>query len=393
MVPFVVSLACGGGALPAEAVAQDHPSAADTPAHIANQPAPAAPQYRPFNKLPGYNMTVSAQRMNALRSATTQIMYLFTNKGPGQQWEEWDSAVNVSLPNAHQTDELSAGHGLSFVTGYPLGAFSDIAAPENQAENFINNVSQYGLGLSLGVSSPLASAADRLAPLAGINGVSVDTAKVDAALLQTTPSISGEQTSASNTSQFAKIPSIPIQSLDTTKPLIEGEQVALVGLPTSSGDTMVSSVGRYLGTDVYSYTDTNTYTGYQQLISRMLYFVAEDPASARQDPCYYGGSGGGAITASGQLLAPLSLRFPNGYGPKHIFTSIDGAYMQTSRSELNHLEKRFNVNLTDTSVVCAYSDEPSNFVSSMEGGFNTPAPAASSSATSTVSTAIIRVAR
>ena len=317
---------------------------------------------RAVDQLPGYRLHVSRVRRHELKQATVQLLFRYSDSGPGG-WTDQCTGVKVKT-GASTSGVLTAAHCFDAFTGSYNGAFTNSAAPRDHAENFIGAVD--GAVDEYAVSDPQVRRARGVYPVADVDGLSVDTARVDVALLHMVPPASRERPRRARRSRtYKRIPALALAAAVHEPPTL-GEQVGLYSLPFASGAKPVAEIGRYVGRATFPYTERGEH------ISRKLDFVAINPARRKVDACQFGASGSLAMFANGTLSGPLSFRFSNGYGPKHVFDPEDSSPSR-ERADIRYIESELGVNLARFSTICAYSALPEGIGRTLTGGFADPA--------------------
>jgi hypothetical protein len=323
------------------------------------------PRLRNINQLPGFKLKVTKGEENELDNATLKLTvsdYSASTQTNPSGFGEWCTILDVSIPGVNNDYGLSANHCFAAATGSTTGSFSNPLEPGFTALNYIDETTQ-----RFNVIDPhVAPSVRDEFPIGQVNGISIDTAGVDQALLALNPPNTSDQTVPyAGERPLADVPAVPITKLVTAaKEPIVGQQVALYGIPAVDGNIPVATTGRYIG----RYTLDRSDEAGPALINSKLDLVAVPAAIPEEDPCEHGSSGGSAITATGPFFGSLSYRFSTGYGPQHRYDPPDQpGYNQYM---IANIERALDVKIPLGDTVCGFSVLPKNIGYTLLAGLN-----------------------
>lgn len=238
---------------------------------------------RTIEQLPGYKFKVSKQYQEMLKDITSKT--LRREKGSIKPFDRW--CTNYRFGNL----AITAGHCLSQETGWLNGLSKQSYA--KSAYN-VGSISRF----EYAVTDSEPGATNIPAP---VEGISVYSAGSDFALMRIGESDSTNINSPLLTPSNLKIDISPKAKINLAfaQPQL-GQQVYECGLPAANGgEKKVGLKGSYLGRIHWNDPTSKRLVEYD--------IVGLKTPNGRSNPTNPGGSGGGAITAKGEILGPLSI--------------------------------------------------------------------------------------
>jgi hypothetical protein len=361
--PVLASMALAPAVTTGVAEAETAGNNGGTYAPIAHGPKNAN-DLRSINQLSGYSMRVSQLQEEEQAAVTVKLGEQpysngASNPAPGEQW---CTGLNVDFPGTSNSYVLTNAHCFETATGQAYGVFYDTSKPPHAAENYIG-LSGYQYSI---LDPEVPSAVRGQFPMGIVDGLSIDTSGVDAALLNVVPDNgnkdSGQPPTYKGEPPYSAYPAISFDRLTNSAKYEEpGQQVAMDGIPAANGNKPIKTTGRYLGRYVY--------TPYPNYYSWPLDLVAVKAESPFSDACQHGSSGGSAELADGDFLGGLNSRFSTGYGPTHFY-----AYQDTpsfDKTQIKDMEKALKVKVPEGDTVCGFTVLPQNVGYTLLSGFNT----------------------
>ena len=234
------------------------------------------------NSLPGIEKLVSPEQRQLLEASTVKIAKRV--KDSNSEWFESCTATKVT--NGSESFILSAAHCFSsdMASSGGKGAVPDVL---NMTE-----LSSYEYAVFLPSKEPGLATGE---PIARSSRLVIDfSGRADLALMRV-------DTSA----DFDDIPAISLEDFTSVnKSPNLGEQVALYGVPGSSGNVPITATGTYFG---------RVTGGALGSPNQFIDLVGIDPSLPAEDACNYGASGSSAVFADGSVTGALTIRNNIGY--------------------------------------------------------------------------------
>jgi hypothetical protein len=361
MAATLAAVAAFGGMAAPSAQAKKAPRQTVSAAHVSKAKAET--------KASRSNLEMKSEILQKIKTSTLEIgRRMRADKGgdPNAPYQAWCTAVKVQVEGQEESSMMLSAHCVTDATGVRSGAFTNINAPQDKAENYTDvGLMEYAV-----LDPSIADVNTRLGlPIAIVDRFSVSTDTKDTALMHAVPV--RYEAGASIARPYDSIPAIPLKVAEEAPP--PGTPVALYGEPQSNGFEPRADVGTYLGRVTYTEYAPGSTT---EIITRQLDMVGINPSGPKTDNCMPGTSGSMGMLPDGRLLGNLSIRTSDGYGSKHLMLGVldppdfDNHWRPIWQEELNE-------DLGKYPVLCGFSVFSENTPQDLINGLNVLPPGAS----------------
>jgi hypothetical protein len=319
-------------------------------AEAATSSTPKPQGLEQIDKLPGYDISITAQARETLKdSAVVEKNYVYTKAGNGLiSPYGWCSGNVVSYLGSKYVS-LDA-HCEEGITGYQDGNIDPDNFPGGQsgALNFITDNPFQTHIEDTNTNEGLGGA-----QIATTTGMDISTEGVDSALLSVAPTPSYEDKGGFAATSFTE--HTPLPYMESPK-LVPGQAVALYSSPASN-PRPISETGRYIGMANQYYTDGN------KLNTNKDYAVVTYPKTYAQDAGYWGASGSkfAALATKNGSTAGLNGQAVFSSGGLSRRYALRDVGKQMEEAWIDQVEGQTGVKISnlEDAVVLLYSD-PSN---------------------------------
>jgi len=289
------------------------------------------------------------------------------------------SGVKVSV--GEESFISIAAHCFAAETGVGGGVLNPLNFPPNDGALDFFDRSFYTYDIEASSTTPL----DRQ-PLATVDGITISTDSVDAALLRVNPSAPTTSKSGQPLPGYQSLKALPYLRQAALTP---GQKVAMYSTPESTDNQPVKATGTFIGV----YREPTGYIKNGVATMRATDVVLIHPKRPYEDACYYGASGSsfvaketrngntaglrGKIAVSGPLSARINSLYDPYLAPTYHDSNPETQLKQSlieERTWRTEVEFQLGVAISPQDTICKFSVVGSNTKSALVRDFGKNAP-------------------